>query len=169
MYFPVGFALMASLVAVFMDLSLGKVRNWWICILWTAGMIYQMLVGGWWGVGYFMAGSLFPIAVLYPLFRFRMLGPGDIKLFSALGGVMGVGAVGTCMAISFLCGGVLSLVMLLFYGNFCSRLRYFTDYIHNSIRSKKIMPYYVAGNGVENIHFTVPVLMGVVLYAGGLY
>ncbi len=169
MYFSVGFTLIASSVAVLMDLSLGKVRNWWICILWTAGMMYQMLVGGWWGAGYFIMGSLLPVVVLYPLFRFRMLGPGDIKLFSALGGVMGVGAVCTCMIVSFLCGGILSLVILLYCGNLHSRLRYFAEYIQNLIHNKKIIPYYTAGNRVENIHFTVPVLMGVLLYAGGLY
>ena len=112
---------------------------------------------------------MIPILVLFPLFRFRMLGPGDIKLFSALGGVMGAGDILVCMAISFVCGGILSLVFLLLYGELVSRLRHFAVYIQFVISNRKIVPYYRKGQQWENLHFTIPVLMGVILYAGGVY
>lgn len=161
--------LTAAFVAVIMDLFLGRVKNWWIYLLWVVGASYQVFVGGFWGAGQFLLGSMMPIVLLFPLFRFRMLGPGDIKLFSALGGVMKAKAVGVCILSSFLCGGTLSLGILLLWGNFDSRLRYFTEYIQNMNNSKKQNPYYIPGERPENIHFTVAVLMGVLLYAGGLY
>lgn len=169
MTFSAIFALTAAAVAAMMDISTGKVKNQWICFLWIVGMVYQMIVGQWQGIWHFMVGSVLPIVILFPLFRFRMLGPGDIKLFSALGGVMGAGAILACMAISFLCGGILSLVFLLLYGELASRLRHFAVYIQFVISNRKIVPYYRKGKQWENLHFTVPVLMGVILYAGGVY
>lgn len=162
------FSLTAAVVSVAMDLRTGKVRNWWICILWFVGMLYGMFQG-WRGVGHFLMGSIFPMICLFPLFRFRMLGPGDIKLFSALGGVMGAESIGICIFVSFLCGGILSLGILLLYGELFSRLRHFADYIQISMNQRKILPYYTLGNQWENIHFTVPILMGVIMYAGGIY
>lgn len=169
MTFSAMFALTAAVVAAMMDIFTGKVKNQWICLLWFVGMVYQIILGQWLGILRCIAGSVLPIAVLFPLFRFRMLGPGDIKLFSALGSVMGAGDICVCMAISFMCGGILSLVFLLFYGEFISRLRHFAVYIQFVIRSRQIVPYYRKGQQWENIHFTVPVLMGVILYAGGVY
>ena len=169
MSFQVIFALTASVAAAVMDISTGKVYNWWICILWSAGMMYHIIFGGWTGVGEFLAGSTIPILILFPLFHFRMLGPGDIKMFSALGGVMGAGSVLVCIAVSFLCGGILSIGILLMCGNLIPRLRYFTEYIHNFINNKKTVPYYTTGPRMENFHFTVAILMGTVIYAGGFY
>ncbi|MGN0511142.1 MAG: prepilin peptidase [Lachnospiraceae bacterium] len=169
MTFSAIFALTAAAVAAIMDISTGKVKNQWICFLWIVGMVYQMILGQWQGIWCFMAGSMISILVLFPLFRFRMLGPGDIKLFSALGGVMGAGDILVCMAISFVCGGILSLVFLLLYGELVSRLRHFAVYIQFVISNRKIVPYYRKGQQWENLHFTIPVLMGVILYAGGVY
>lgn len=169
MSFPAVFVLTASLVAAAMDVGSGRVKNRWIVILWMIGLIYRALGEGSLGIARFLAGSLFPIGILFPLFRFRMLGPGDIKLFSALGGVMGVRAVAVCVAVSFFSGGVLAVWKLFISGDWISRLRYFTEYIQKTIRNRKIIPYYVPGDRPENLHFTVAILVGAVLYAGGYY
>lgn len=167
MNFELMFSLTAAVVAVGMDLSMEKVKNGWIYTLWLVGLVYGLIFYGWSGFGRFFAGSLLPIIVLFPLFWFRMLGPGDIKLLSALGGVMGANAIFICIIQSFLCGAVLSLGVLILCGNARSRLRYFTGYIQRVITNKAVIPYYKAGNQPENIHFTVAILMGVILYTGG--
>ena len=60
-------------------------------ILWsaTAGIIVQIFLYGWTGVLQW-AGGLLPAFVLLPFFALRMLGAGDIKLLSTLGGMLGI-------------------------------------------------------------------------------
>ena len=49
------------------------------------------------------------------------------------------------------------------------RLRYFFHYLWNFIRTKEFAPYGLTGNRPENMHFTVPVFLGVLFWIGGYY
>ena len=127
------------------------------------------------GSGYFSFGMLFPILALYILFYFHMLGAGDIKLLSAVGGFLGVPAILKCMIVSFLSGAVLSIGIILVCGNLPQRLTKIFQLFPNLFYQKKIpektepVPYYDGKWGMECIHFSVPVLMGVLLWIGGFY
>ena len=110
-----------------------------------------------------------PLVILGWLFCLRMLGPGDIKVFCALGGIMGVTKILWCIWFSFLCGAVISLAVLLFYGELWKRMAYLMAYLISYFQTGIIKPYYRRENALENIHFTVPIFMSVMLYTGGLY
>lgn len=155
--------------AVVMDMRSQKVPNTLIYFAWITGGAWQWWSLSWQGSLRCIAGWALPVLLLFPLFCLRMLGPGDIKLLSALGGIMGPAAIGKCIVISFIFGGILSVGLLIICGNFISRLRYFTEYLHVTINEKKVQSYYLPGARPENLHFTVAVFMGVVLYAGGVY
>ena len=93
--------------AVWMDLRTRRIANEWIITAWIAGLVTQLIRYGAAGAGIFLFGMLFPILALYILFYFHMLGAGDIKLLSAVGGFLGVPAILKCMIVSFLSGAVL--------------------------------------------------------------
>lgn len=158
-----------AVVAACMDLVSMKIANKWIYLSWVAGLGYQIGCHGYKGIPLFLVGAVIPLLALAVLFLFRMLGPGDIKLFSALGGIMTTGAIWKCMALSFLFGAVLSMGFLIICGNIKSRLRYFTAYITKTIQTGQITSYYRPGNQPENIHFSIPILMSAMLFAGGFY
>ena len=87
--------------AVWMDLRTRRIANEWIITAWIAGLVTQLIRYGAAGAGIFLFGMLFPILALYILFYFHMLGAGDIKLLSAVGGFLGVPAILKCMIVSF--------------------------------------------------------------------
>lgn len=161
--------LMIAFGAACMDVWKEKVENRFLVCGWLLGLGYQLGVRQSQGIFYFLAGAVLPVLLLWVLFLFRMLGPGDIKLMSVLGGIMGAETVLFCIFYSFILGAILSLAFLITCGNFLQRFSYFSDYISTFLKTKKRVPYYFTGARPENIHFTVPVLMGVMLYAGGFY
>lgn len=158
-----------AVIAAVMDLYSEKIANRCIYLFWILGLGYQTGFCGIGGIWRFFKGAAVPVVLLFGLFLFRMLGPGDIKLLSALGGIMGVTAIFKCIIISFLIGAVLSAAFIAVSGNLRQRLRYFTGYLSQFIKTKKIVPYYKPGKQLENIHFAIPVLLSVMLYAGGFY
>lgn len=162
-------ALTIAVIAAVMDLYSEKIANWCIYLFWILGLGYQIGFLGMAGIWLFLKGAFTPIIILFGLFVFRMLGPGDIKLLSALGGIMGITSIMKCILFSFLIGAVLSAAFIAVSGNLRQRLWYFTDYIIQFINTKKITPYYKPGRQIENIHFGIPVLLSVMLYAGGFY
>lgn len=153
-----------------MDIKTAKVDNGWILFTMGAGLAFRILTEGFRGITGFLSGAAFPLLCLGILFVFRMLGPGDIKLFCALGGIMGLKKIGICILVSFFLGACLSFAILISNGDFRQRFQYLFAYIHKLIRTREISPYYQKGmNASENYHFTVPVFLSVVLYAGGVY
>lgn len=162
-------ALIIALGAVCMDLLWDKVSNQWIFCAWIVGISYQLLCLGIQGAKVYLIGAVLPILLLFPLFFFRMLGAGDIKLFSALGGIIGYSAIIRSIIISFFIGAVFSAAFLLVCGNGAERFHYFFQYLSDYKRTGRLEPYFKRGKQVENIHFTVPILLGMLLYAGGFY
>lgn len=161
--------------AVWMDLRTRRIANEWIITAWIAGLVTQLIRYGAAGVSIFLFGMLFPILALFILFYFHMLGAGDIKLLSAIGGFLGVPAILKCMIVSFLSGAVLSIGIFLVCGNLPQRLTKFFNYFQTYFNKRKYqqevepVPYYDGKWGMECIHFSVPVLMGVLLWIGGFY
>lgn len=156
-------------VSVVMDIREARIDNGWIFFSICMGGILQILQGGADKLFPFAAGTILPFVFLGILFYFRMLGPGDIKLFCALGGVMGIRDIVWCIAVSFLLGAVISVAILIFCGDIRQRFQYFFQYFQDFLHTGKVKPYYRKGMALENFHFTVPVFLSVVLYAGGVY
>ncbi len=156
-------------IAACMDLIREKIDNRFLAVCWVLAAGYQAGSAGFKGIGIFLTGSIIPIMMLYVLFRFRMLGAGDIKLLSVIGGIVGPTVIFKCIVLSFLFGALLSLGFVLVCGNLTARLLYFANYINHVITVKKALPYYRPGKRMENIHFTIPILMAVLIHIGGFY
>lgn len=155
--------------AVAMDLRFEKVWNPWIWLGWGCGFLCQLLERGIQGIIDFAAGGILPILLLFPLFLFRMLGAGDIKLLSALGGFLGCRGILLVLAFSFLWGGLLSAGFLLVCKNGRERLCFLGNYVRDYLRTGIRTPYRQKGRQAEHIHFTIPILLGMLMYAGGFY
>lgn len=164
-----GILVVFTTAAVCMDLNQERIDNRLIGSGWFLGCVYQVVQHGLKGIGLFFAGSIIPIVLLYILFWFRMMGAGDIKLLSAVGGFMGPWSSLVCVGLSLVFGAIISLAILILCGNFSLRLRYFTNYISQLTITGKRVPYMEKGPRMENIHFSVPVLMAVLVFVGGFY
>ena len=162
-------ALIIVLGAVDMDLQRQKIANEWLFVSVLLVLWYQMIHAGGKGLAVFVTGSMLPLLLLGGLFFFRMLGAGDIKLLSVLGGLMGTKAILWCIFWSMLFGAFISIVILCICDNWLQRLFYFTNYIKQYIRTKIREPYRLPGDQPEHFHFTVPILMGALLWIGGFY
>lgn len=161
-------ALTIAGAAAAMDLYSMRISNGWILFSLGAGLWF-CLSGSGPGLPVYFAGAVLPLALLGWLFRFRMLGSGDIKLFCALGGIMGPEAVLYCIGFSFLTGAAISLALLISCGGFTERISYFLEYLTAYLSTGIRKPYRREGSVPENFHFTIPIFMSVMLYTGGIY
>ena len=72
--------------------------------------------------------------------------------------------------LSFLTGAGISAALLIFNHNFCERILYFIEYVKCTVGTGKISSYRRKNIAApENFHFTIPVFISVLLYAGGIY
>lgn len=116
------------------------------------------------GIIVWFFGAAIPIILLWRLFRYKVLGAGDIKLFSVIGGIYGLPVVINTMILAFLAGGVLSVIRLVQTGGFVNRLQYLAGFVSSQCKERKIISYYeLERDGREPvIHFTIAILIGFV-------
>jgi prepilin peptidase CpaA len=157
-----------AVAAVLFDLKSGKIPNGLIFtgLLW--GAAYQLSVQGPVGGILFLGGAALPILLLGILYYFRMIGAGDIKLLCVTGGFLGPAACVSCMAAAILAGGVISLVIMLRNHNLSQRLLFFSDYIYHYSKERQWNSYLEKTSEADRFCFSVPILLSILSYLGGL-
>jgi len=128
-------------MALISDIKTYRIKNAIIVPFIMVGLATNFILSGPAGVLHSSAAVLLPFLLLIILYIARMLGAGDIKLFSAIGSIMGVKFVLYAVAYSFLLGGVIALVIMLVRKNGIKRLSYLMKYIENCFLTFSVQPY----------------------------
>ena len=154
-------------LAVLFDISTAKIPNMITLFGMAAGLLLSLLPGS--GISFLSAigGMALPL-VLFPLFRLRMIGAGDIKLMMAVGALIGVEKMPHYALAALIAAGVLSL-MLISDGAGEGRLSYLTAYFaEGRYRQSGRQRRYIQGRETAALHGSVPLYMAGVLVVAGL-
>ncbi len=100
-------------LSLYTDLKESKIRNKHIAFFALAGVTFNFIYYGVEGLNISAGGILIPVMLLGIFFCLRLIGAGDIKLFSAIGALLGWKCGIYIMAYSFLFAGIISFAGLL--------------------------------------------------------
>lgn len=169
MVFRIGFMVML-LTAVFFDLEEDRIPNGLIILMWLLGTGFGLGKAGMTqsagAVGDVVAGGVLPLIIFFPLFKGRLMGAGDIKLMSAIGTCVGLRGMADTVAAAFFLAGLLSLGLMSADASFGRQMGRLGRYARQSIAAGVCLPY--QKNIRSRVHFSVPLLMGGMLYMGGV-
>lgn len=148
-------------VAVAMDIRSFQISNRLIVSGFLIGCFFQIQESGVKGASVFLFNVSVPVILFYLLFLMRVLGAGDIKLFSMIGGFWGLQLLCTTIAASFLVAAVMSLGKMLFHRNLILRLQVFRGYMLEVLASGRLLRYPQESQGERHIiHFSIAILIG---------
>ena len=154
--------------AVLCDLGRGRIPNALILAGLGMGFIYQAVSDGFAGIVLFLGGVFLPVLVFGPLYYFRMIGAGDIKLMSVIGAFTGPAACFSCMIWSVMAGGILAAALVLYHHNLFRRIGCFADYVREYRRTGRWEPYLARTDEQSRFCFSVPVLISLLGCIGGI-
>lgn len=158
------------LLCVLSDLHCYRIRNSYLIAGTVFSVVCHVNASGLQGFSYFLQGTFWPIILLFPLFFFRALGAGDVKLFGMIGGFFGTSMIFTCILFSFLIASVLSVIKLLIYKNLKKRLQYFIVYVIQFLNSDQKMSFQKYQKNKEHIiYFSIPIFISTALHMGGIF
>ena len=123
---PLACACAVALAAAWTDAKTGRMPNALTLPAIPLGLLFGGLNGGWWGVGSSALGAL--LCVCVPVFLFYSsrggaIGGGDVKLFGALGALLGPSAGLEVELASLVLLAVFALVVLTWRGMLWEMLR----------------------------------------------
>ena len=106
-----------TLLAVYYDLSTGRIPNRLIVVGLMISVAYMLLINGPPGILTVFIGMIIPVLSLGLLFRFHAMGGGDIKLFMFLGSMFGADIL-KVIFYSFIVGAGQAVVRLILNNQF---------------------------------------------------
>ncbi|HEY9062476.1 MAG TPA: prepilin peptidase [Pseudobacteroides sp.] len=149
------------LLAVFNDIKSFKIKNLITYPAVSLGFVVNTCLRGAEGFKDSISGAIIPLIVLFIFFALRMLGAGDIKLFCAIGALMGWKFSVLCIAYSFIFGGFISIIILLYRKNTKQRFKHLFDYLKTTLLLMKIDKYQDYNNNKNGLfRFSFAVLGG---------
>lgn len=152
--------------AVVQDFMYMKISNRLILMGILFSLAFGFTTGGPIQVLYVLAKLSFPVIVLYLLYLLGVLGAGDIKLFSIIGGFTNFKLLINCMLYSFVAGAVIAVCRMLYNRNL--RISIFKAGVYfRSIRQDGLVSYHKEWAERRNLmHFSMAILIGYIVAAG---
>lgn len=144
-----------------MDIRSWRISNRLIVSGLLGGLFIQVLQYGIKGMGVFIVNVSIPVILLYLLFLMRVLGAGDIKLFSVISSIWNLKMAGITVIAAFIIAAIISLGKLIYNHNLFSSLCVFQTYVCQVMTTGKIKKYPRKSEGKQNIiHFSIAILLG---------
>jgi len=138
-------ALILTLISAISDIRTAKVRNETFIAGVLLGVTMNAAIGGWQGAGYSLLGLILPILIFLPLssnhFRLfglrgiKIIGMGDVKLFGYVGALVCFPNIFTIIFLTYIFGGVYSIILMLHQRIFFERIKYFFSWVGGYVKN----------------------------------
>jgi prepilin peptidase CpaA len=102
-----------AFVITYYDARYRRIPNPFVLATLVAGLAVNALVSSWPGVVSSLEGCALAFVLMFVLHVFGAMGAGDVKLFAAIGAVLGVQTVLPTFIVVVLTGGVLGVITML--------------------------------------------------------
>lgn len=111
-----------AVLIIYHDVRYRRIPNVFVLATLISGLALNLIVGGLQGGLYSIGGCVLAFILMFMLHVFGAMGAGDVKLFAAIGSVLGAQLVLPTFVVVVLTGGVLALVSVLRSGVFASTM-----------------------------------------------
>ena len=107
-----------AVLIIYHDVRYRRIPNPFVLATLISGLTINLVIGGWKGALYSIGGCVLAFILMFILHVFGAMGAGDVKLFAAIGSVIGAKLVLPTFVVVVLTGGVLALISILRSGVF---------------------------------------------------
>jgi prepilin peptidase CpaA len=111
-----------AVLIIYHDVRYRRIPNAFVLATLISGLTLNFIIGGLQGGLYSAGGCVLAFILMFMLHVFGAMGAGDVKLFAAVGSVLGAQLVLPTFVVVVLTGGVLALVSVLRSGVFATTM-----------------------------------------------
>ncbi|HEX4945674.1 MAG TPA: prepilin peptidase [Blastocatellia bacterium] len=105
-----------TLIIFYFDVKNRRIPNKIVLVALVCGLTIKTFEDGWSGLQSSVAGCLLAFGLMLVLHFFGAMGAGDVKLFGAIGSIIGLGLVLKTFVVVVMLGAVLAMISMIYTG-----------------------------------------------------
>ena len=147
----------------YMDVRYRRIPNKLVLAVLMAGLILNTLFGQWHGLLTSLGGLALAFGLMFILHAFGTMGAGDVKLFAAIGSMVGTSHVLPMLFIVALTGGVLAVGKMIYARRAGRTLVGVAQFFYGLLPGQTIPRFEITGDHRVTLPYAVPICFGAIV------
>ena len=152
-----------AVLIIYYDVRYRRIPNAFVLATLISGLTLNFIIGGLQGGLYSAGGCVLAFILMFMLHVFGAMGAGDVKLFAAVGSVLGAQLVLPTFVVVVLTGGVLALVSVLRSGVFASTMHRVLQILIGLLPGWQMPKFSVPADRRATIPYGVAITIGAII------
>ena len=152
-----------ALLITYMDVRYRRIPNKLVLLTFIGGLTLNTIFGGSHGLLISLGGFALAFGLMFFLHAFGTMGAGDVKLFAAIGAVVGVSLVLPTLVVVALTGGVFAICKMIYSRRTLTTLLGVSQVFYGLLPGQRVPRFEVPADRTYTLPYAVPICFGSVI------
>jgi len=145
---------------VYMDIRYRRIPNKLVLVTLLCGLTLNTIFGGSHGLVVSLEGLALAFALMFFFHLFGTMGAGDVKLFAAIGAVIGLSLVLPTLLVVALTGGVLAIVKMIYARRVTATMFGVFQFFYGLLPGQTVPRFAIPEDRSYTLPYAVPICFG---------
>jgi prepilin peptidase CpaA len=149
-----------AIAIIYMDVRYRRIPNKLVLVTLIAGISLNLIFRGWHGLASSLEGMTVGFLMMFILHAIGTMGAGDVKLFAAVGSIVGIASVMQTLLTVALIGGVLAVAMMIYSRRVGRTMRGVLHFFYGLLPGHTVPRFEVPPDGSNTLPYAIPICLG---------
>ena len=149
-----------AITIIYMDIRYRRIPNKLVLATLLVGLIVNTVFGGSQGLLLSLGGFALAFGLMFFFHVFGTLGAGDVKLFAAIGAVIGVSSVLPTLLLVALIGGILAIGQMVYSGRVRTTMFGVMQFFYGLLPGQRVPKFDIPADRSYTLPYAVPICFG---------
>lgn len=149
-----------AIMITYMDIRYRRIPNKLVLITLIGGIAVNTVAGGWQGLLASLGGMGLAFGLMFFLHAFGTMGAGDVKLFAAIGAVLGISLVLPTLLVVAVTGGVFAILKMIHARRVTSTMLGVLQFFIGLLPGQRIPRFEIPADRSYTLPYALPICCG---------
>lgn len=149
-----------SVAIIYKDVRYRRIPNKLVLVTLLAGLSLNSFFWGWHGLASSLEGMVVAFGMMFVLHAIGTMGAGDVKLFAAVGSIVGIASVLQTLMVVALMGGLLAFGIMIYARRVGRTMMGVVQFFYGLLPGQTVPRLEVPPDGSNTLPYAIPICLG---------